>query len=41
MVLLADDTPAVHAVWWASRSGAGGVEVRAYPQQGTCGIDTT
>ncbi len=41
VVLLADDTPAVHAVWWASRSGAGGVEVRAYPQQGTCGVGTT
>jgi hypothetical protein len=41
VVLLTDDTPAVHAVWWASRSGAGGVEVRAYPQQGTCGAGTT
>jgi hypothetical protein len=41
VVLLADDTPAVHAVWWASRSGAGGVEVRAYPQHGTCGAGTT
>src|SRR5262249_59373061 len=41
VVLLTDDTPAVHAVWWASRSGAGGVEVQAYPQQGTCGAGTT
>jgi hypothetical protein len=41
VVLLADDTPAVHAVWWASRRGAGGAEVRAYPQQGPCGIGTT
>jgi hypothetical protein len=41
VVLLTDDTPAVHTVWWASRSGAGGVEVRADPQQGTCGAGTT
>jgi hypothetical protein len=41
VVLLPDDTCAVHAVWWASRSGAGGVEVRADPQQGTCGAGTT
>jgi hypothetical protein len=33
--------PAVHAVWWASRSSPGGVEVRAYLQQGTCGAGTT
>src|SRR4030095_14484870 len=30
-VLLSDDIPALHAVWWASRSGAGGMEVRARP----------
>jgi hypothetical protein len=41
VVLLPDDTCAVHAVWWASRSGAGGMEVRADPQQGTCGTGTT
>ena len=41
VVLLPDDTPAVHAVWWASRSGAGSMEVREDPQQGTCGAGTT
>src|SRR5215510_3434703 len=41
VVLLTDDTPAVHAVRWASRSAAGGVEVRTDPQQGTCGAGTT
>jgi hypothetical protein len=40
-VLLSDDIPALHAVWWASRSGAGGMEVRADPQHGTCGAGTT
>src|SRR5262244_1669110 len=41
VVLLPDDTPAVHTVWGASRRGAGSVEVRADPQQGTCGAGTT
>jgi hypothetical protein len=41
VVLLTDDTRAVHAVWWASRRAAGGVEVRADLQQGTCSAGTT